>query len=328
MKRPKVSVIIPNWNGVEYLQYCLPSLEQQSYRDFEVIIIDNGSIDQSVRYIEQDFPKYQIIKLSQNIGFSPAVNLGITQAKGEYIALINNDTKLETDCLKYLVNVLDSQAQIGMVAAKMLQFYRPEYIDSAGDYVDAVGHANNIGLNQKDGPEFEVPKEVFLVTGGGSLLRKRLFDEVGLFDEDYFAYFEDVDLGLRAQMRGYKGWFEPKARIYHMHKATSNRIRPFAEYLQFRNMTMTIIKDFPSVHLWRDFNWLKIILVNLNTIRFLSGQGLFKQAIQAEWYIISQLIPLIRKRHQIQSQMTVSPDYIASNIRPRQLKPLKWLKGS
>lgn len=314
----KVSVVIPNWNGLEFLKTCLTSLDKQTFSDFEVIVVDNGSTDGSINYIEKEFPKYQIIKLPKNIGFSPAVNKGIQKASGKYIALINNDTKVDANCLKYLVEAIEKDPEIGMVAAKMLKFDSPHIIDSAGDYIDAVGHANNIGMGEKE-EKYKQGKYIFLVTGGGSLIKRVVFEKIGLLDDDYFAYFEDVDFCLRAQMAGFKAYFEPRAKILHIHKATSRRNPGFTEYLQFRNMTMTIIKNFPTKLFFIDFNLIKIILVNLNTVRFLASIGYLKEALAAELYIIRNFSKLLKKRKKIQSEILVDVDYIIKNIQPKKV---------
>lgn len=323
---PRVSIVIPNWNGAELLKSCLASLKKQIFKDFELIIVDNGSTDNSLTVIKQIYPQSIVIKLPQNIGFSPAVNLGIKRARGKYIVLINNDTKVDSRCLDYLVRAADEHPETGMVAAKMLNFFQPELVDSAGDYIDAVGHANNIGLGKKDGRIFNRSKYIFLVTGGGGLFKREVFDGVGLLDDDYFAYFEDVDLCLRAQMAGFKAWYEPKAVIFHIHKATSSRNKPFTEYLQFRNMTMTIIKNFPKGLLLRDFNWLKIILVNINTVRFLATQGLLAQALKAEFYILANFFRILKKRREIQANIKVPEEYIIKNILPKKVTIFGLLK--
>ena len=315
----KVSVIIPSWNGEKLLKICLPSLKKQTFKQFEVIVVDNGSTDGSVKYIKKSFPEIKLVELKSNSGFAAAVNLGIKICVGEYIVLVNNDTQIEKDCLKFLVKAADHKKDVGMIAAKMLQFKNPNIIDSAGDWIDRVGHAGNIGQGKKDGPEFNKQRSCFLVTGGGSLFKRKVFESIGFFDENYFAYMEDVDFCLRAQMKGFKGWYEPRAIIRHMHKATSNKIRPFAEYLQFRNMTQTIIKDFPSKLLFKNLNLLMIILVNLNTVLYFFKQGLWREALKAEAYIIYHFSRLIRERKKIQSGMTVDVDYLTKNFRPKEI---------
>jgi len=319
-KNPLVTVVIPNWNGKKFLEVCLPSLVIQTFKNFEVIVIDNGSNDGSLEYILNNFPEFKIIALPENIGFSPAVNLGIKDSQGTYIFMLNNDTKVDKKCIEELVTVLEKKKDVGMVAAKMLNFYNPKLIDSAGDYIDVVGHANNIGIGEKDSAEYNKEDYVFLVTGGGSLIRKELFDRVGLFDDDYFAYFEDVDLGLRAQMQGYKGYYQPKAVIHHIHMATSKRNPEFKEYLQYRNMTQTIIKDFPASLLKKDWNWLRAILVNLNTIRYLFSIGYGIAALKAEWYVLTHISALLKKRKDVQSRMVVSDEYIISQFRRKDFK--------
>lgn len=314
------SVIIPNWNGKHLLEVCLKSLQKQTFKDFEIVLVDNGSTDGSSDYIEKNFPNVKLVVLDKNYGFAAAVNKGIKASVGRYIILLNNDTEVDKDCLKYLIDSVKRKTEFSLFAAKMLNFYNREIIDSAGDYIDAVGHANNIGLGQEDNDEFKKEGEVFLVTGGGCLIKREVFEKIGLFDEDYFAYFEDVDFGLRAQMAGYKAWYQPKAIIYHIHKATSQKNRAFLEYLQFRNMMQTIIKDFPYEFLKKDLNLLKIILVNLNTIRFLGSEGFLISALKAEGYILLNLPKLFKKRSEIQKNRKVSVEYIIKNIRPRKIK--------
>lgn len=319
MKKVLASVIIPNWNGRHLLKICLGSLQKQTYKNFEIILVDNGSIDGSVNYTKRYFPKIKIISLDKNYGFASAVNKGIKASQSDYLVLINNDTEVNKDCLKYLVSAAKSHPEVGFVAAKMLKFHDRKIIDSCGDFIDVVGHADNIGRGKKDGQEFSRPGYIFLATGGGALFKKGVFQKVGFFDEDFFAYFEDVDLCLRAHLVGFRGWFEPKAKIFHIHKATAIKINSFIEYLQFRNMTQTIIKDFPVGLLLKDFNWLRIILVNLNTIRFMTLKGFWWQALKAEGWILLHLPKLLFKRWQIQKNKKVSDRYIIDNIIPKKI---------
>lgn len=315
----KLSVIIPNWNGKELLKICLPSLKKQTFKDFEVVIVDNGSTDGSLDYVEKYFPEVKLVKLKSNIGFSPAVNLGIKICVGEMMVLLNNDTEVDKNCLRILVETAEKKKDIGFIAAKILDFKNRKLIDSAGDYIDAVGHADNYGRGEEDGKKFSKPGYLFLATAGGSLFKREVFEKVGFFDYEYFAYMEDVDFCLRAQLLGIKGWFEPKAKIYHIHKATSSRNPAFTEYLQYRNMTLTVLKNFPKELFLKDFNWLKVILVNINTIRFLAGIGFFKEALKAEWYVLKTLPQILKKRSEIQSNIKVPVNYILENISPKKI---------
>lgn len=313
----KTSVIIPSWNGEDLLKICLPSLRKQTAKNFEVIIIDNGSKDGSVDYIEKNFPDFRVIKLLKNLGFAPAVNIGIKKSKEKYVILLNNDTEVDKDCIKFLVKAADEHPEVGFVASKILNFYKRNIIDNAGDYIDGGGHPNTYGTGEKDEPKFNKPGFVFMATGGGSLFKKTAIKKVGLFDEEYFVYMEDVDFCLRAQMLGIKGWFEPRAKIYHIRMATSSRNPPFFQYLTFRNMTINIIKNFPKGLLLYDFNWLRIILVNLNTVFYLTRQGFFWQALRAEWYVISHFKKLLEKRRMIQKSKIVTDEYFIKNVKKK-----------
>ncbi len=324
--KTKVSVIIPNWNGRHLLKVCLESLERQTLKNFEVVIVDNGSSDTSVEYIKKYFPKVKVIPLDKNYGFTKAVNTGIKNAKGEYLVLLNNDTELDSRYLEYLVKASDNHPDVGFVAAKMLNFYNRKIIDSAWDAVSVVGHSYSVGQGKKDSIEFNKPQYIFLATGGSSLFKRQIFEKVGYFDEDYHTYMEDVDLCLRAQIAGFKGWYEPKAILYHMRKATSSRIVSLSEYWHFRNMTQNIIKDYPLKLFLIDLNWLKILLVNINTIIYMAKKGFLKQALAADAYILFHLPSLLKKRFLIQKSKIVSDDYMIQNIRPKKITFFGLLK--
>ena len=314
-----ISVVIPSWNGINLLKKCLPSLLKQSFKDFEVIIVDNGSTDNSVAYIKKNYPKFITIQLPKNMGFAAAVNIGIKKALGKYIILLNNDTEMDKKCIQYLITAAEKHPEVGMVAAKIKNFYKRNIIDNTGDSVDIVGHSFTRGTGQKDSILFNKPGYIFLATGGGSLFKRTVFDRIGYFDEDYFFYMEDVDFSFRAQLAGFKAWYEPKAVIYHMRMATSSKNMSMVEPICFRNMTMNIIKDYPMSLIFHNFNWLKIILVNINTIKYLRRKGYFKQALEAEWYVLKNLKTLLKKRKEIQSKKIVSDQYILDNVQTRKL---------
>ncbi|MBI2040305.1 glycosyltransferase family 2 protein [Candidatus Microgenomates bacterium] len=321
MSKPLVSVIIPNWNGVELLKLSLPSLEKQSFKSLEIIIVDNGSTDNSIKYINDTFPKVKVIKLERNYGFAKAVNIGIKKTNGKYIIFLNNDTEIDKSCIQYLVQAVLRKSNVGFIQAKSLNFKKRNIIDNASDTIDAVGHLKTYGLGENDGPKFRSAGYIFLASGNGTLFKREVFDQVGLFDEDYFFYMEDADFCLRAQLKGFKGWFEPKAKIYHLRGATSSKNPQFFDCQVFRNMTMTIIKDFPNKLLLKDFNLLKIILVHLNTIKYLFSKGYFFSVLKSEWDIVRSLGKLLKKRKEIQSSKIVDDQYIIENIAPKNFLP-------
>lgn len=311
----KVSVVIPSWNGKHLLKICLQSLKKQTLKKFEIIVVDNGSNDGSADYVSKFYPAVKLIQLDKNKGFSFAVNEGIKVSGAEYIVLLNNDTRVDHKCLEQFVLAAQKHEEAGMVAAKMLNYENPSLIDSAGNFVDSVGHANSIGFGEKDRVKFNKAGYVFLINGGGCLIKREVFESIGLFDEKFFLYMEDIDLSFRAQMVGFKAWYEPKAVIFHKHKATSSSNKPLMEYFLFRNMMQTIIKDFPKELLLKDLNWLKIILVNLNTIIYLWNHGNLMSALKAEWFVVTNMQKLLKQRRQIQSNIKVDINYIIENIR-------------
>lgn len=317
---PILSIIIPNWNGINLLKTCLLSLQKQTFKNFEVAVVDNGSTDNSIEYIKKNYPKVKIIQLSRNMGFASAVNIGIKKTSSRYIILLNNDTEMDKNCVKYLAAAAENHSEVGMVAAKIKNFYHRNIIDNAGDEVDIVGHSFTKGTGKKDGPAFNNPGYIFLVTGGGALFKREVFKKIGYFDDSYFFYMEDVDFSLRVQLAGFKAWYEPKAVIYHIRMATSSKNMAMVEPICFRNMTMNIIKDYPLSLILHNFNWFKIILVNLNTIKYLAGKGYLWGALKAEWYVLVNLKILLKKREEIQRLKIVSDQYIIDNVKNRKLK--------
>ncbi len=307
-----VSIIIPNWNGLKLLKVCLLSLKKQSFKGFEVIVVDNGSEDDSVEYVKKKCPEFKVIELNKNYGFAKAVNEGIKKSQGKYVVLLNNDTEVDKNFLKYLVETADEQ-NVSFLTAKRFNYYKRDLIDSVGDDMDSVGHLILCGLGQKNSIKFDKSGYIFLASGGSCLIKKEVFEKIGYFDEDYFMYMEDADFFFRAQLAGFQGWYEPRAVVYHMRMASSKNL-DFVEYLNFRNMMANIIKNFPQSLLLHNFNWLKIILVNINTIKYLSGKGLLWQGIQAEAYILYNLPKLLKKRKNIQKNKKVSDEYIINII--------------
>ncbi len=243
-----VSIIIPNWNGKEFLSPCLDSLYAQKYQNFEIIIVDNGSIDGSPALIKSEYPLVRLIELTTNTGFSYAVNLGIKQSKGSLIALINNDTVSDVNWLKVMVAIINSHSEIGSVACKMLMYNDPAYLDGSGDGYRRGGLPGRIGHRERDLGQFNQERYIMGACGGAALYRKELFAKIGYFDEDYFAYLEDVDLSLRAQSAGFKCLYTPEAIIYHVGCGTTGSgYSPIVVSLSAQNNINTIVKNIPLI---------------------------------------------------------------------------------
>ena len=209
----KASVIIPNLNGAGWLRDSIESIWAQTEQDFELIVIDNGSTDESLEIAHSycGNPRYHLIENRENTGFSHAVNQGIAMAKGEYMALFNNDAFAEPNWLEELLKTAESDPKIFAVSSLMLRYYEPELADDAGDYMTILGFACKRGDGLK-ASRYQKPCRIFSACGGAALYRKSILDKIGVFDELFFAYYEDVDLSWRANNFGYKNVYCPTAK--------------------------------------------------------------------------------------------------------------------
>lgn len=244
-----VTVVIPNWNGRHLLGTCLGALQEQTYRDFDVVVVDNGSADGSAEWLGQNFAG-RVIANETNRGFAAAVNQGIRASPGQYIATLNNDTAPSPGWLAELMAAMESEARVGMCASKMLFADRPHIINSTGICVDRAGIAWDRRGGEVDDERETAPVEVFGPCGGAALYRRVMLDEVGLFDEDFFAYLEDVDLAWRARRAGWRCLYAPAAQVLHCHSATGVEGSSFKSFHLGRNKVWLIVKNYPFRQLW------------------------------------------------------------------------------
>lgn len=244
---PRVSVVIPSWNGADLLAHALHSLDEQSWRDFEIVVVDNASTDATLPMLERDHPGVRVVALEENLGFAGAVNAGIDASQGEIVALLNNDTEADPEWLAHLVRAFDDNPDIGSCASKMLDFHDRTLVDSAGDQLGVF--ASQRGHGMPDGPAFAQPRDVLSPCGGAAAYRRELFDDVGTFDERYFAYFEDVDLGIRALLAGYRCLYVPGAVVYHLGSATGRRVPETSFHLRSRNAMILGFQYLPPLRL-------------------------------------------------------------------------------
>lgn len=241
----EVSVIIPNFNGKQYLKNCLDAMKRQVYRDFEVILVDNGSEDGSADYVREHYPEVHVLTLQENKGFCGGVNAGIKASKSPYVVLLNNDTIAEKYFLKNLVSFMKEHPGIFSCQAKMLKLQDRDRIDDAGNYYCALGWAFADGKGKPE-TRYNREKKIFSACAGAAIYDKRLLERTGLFDETHFAYLEDLDIGYRARLLGYENWFCPKARVYHVGSGTSgSRYNLFKVRYSSRNNIYMIYKNMP-----------------------------------------------------------------------------------
>ena len=245
----RVAVVILNWNGINDTLECLDSLLLQTYKNFQLIVVDNGSTDNSKellnQYRKKHSDKVEIIFSPTNVGFAGGVNIGINYALKhdfEYVALFNNDATADKNWLKNLVNSAKDK-KIGICTGLLLHG-DGKTIDSTGDWYTNWGLPFPRNRNEKAN-KAPTGGYVFSASGGASLYKTSVLREIGLFDEDFFAYYEDTDISFRAQLAGYKIFYEPKAIAYHKQGATSGKLPGFAVYQTFKNLPLLFIKDVP-----------------------------------------------------------------------------------
>ncbi|NLX99074.1 MAG: glycosyltransferase family 2 protein [Rhodopirellula sp.] len=282
------SVIVVNYNGIALLADCLNSLAAQTYRDFEVIFVDNGSSDGSVAQAVALMPDVRIVALNENLGFAGGNNAGIRRAQGSNIVLLNNDTLVDPHFLEELVRGVDCGRRVGMVAPKILNYYDRTRIDSVGGLVlcrDGLGQGR--GRGERDEGQYDGLGEVLVPSGCAALFRRELLDECGLFDERFFAYCEDMDLGLRACWAGWVAVSAPEAVVYHKYSGSSGAYSPLKMFLVERNHFFVALKNFTcfmllALPLWSVYRYLLMAYV------VATGKG--KGKAGAKWELASALV--------------------------------------
>ena len=302
-----VSVIIPNWNGAPHLPTCLDALRRQTYRDHEVIVVDNASTDGSRALITERYPEVRLIILPTNQGFAGAVNAGIRAARGDLIALLNNDTEADPGWLAELVRALDQRPEAGFAASKLRLFDRRDTLHSAGDTFSRSGQANSRGVWETDRGQYDQEEPVFSACGGAVAYRRAMLDQIGLLDEDFFFNLEDVDLGWRAQLAGYGCVFVPTSVVYHKLSATGGGVT--ASYYTGRNALWLLVKDYPA-EFWRR-DWWRILAAQLRVtwqaLRAWRGAAA-RARLRGQLAGLLSLPAVWRKRRQVQATRRARPD--------------------
>ncbi len=239
-----ISVVVLNWNGSRVIGQCLDSLREQTYRPLEVIVVDNASTDGSAELVKKKFPWVKLVVNEKNLGFGGGNNVGIQESKGSYIMMLNNDTRLDPACVEELKRAIEKDEKYGACASKILLEYEDNLIDAAGIVVCPDGLSIGRG-RLETGDLYDEEVEVFFASDCACLYRREMLEDIGLYDEDFFAYADETDMGWRAQLRGWRCIYTPQARVYHFHSASSGAYSPFKAFLAERNRIWVAIKSFP-----------------------------------------------------------------------------------
>lgn len=311
-KNSKISVVIPNYNGKDFLDICLKSLANQTFSAEEVIVVDNNSSDGSIELLKSKFPWVKTIELDNNYGFSKAINIGISSAKGEFIFLLNNDTEVDSLCLEVLNNVLDQYLEADFFAVKMLFFNKRNIINDVGDVFSVYALAHQRGKDEVDKGQYDNREFVFGACAGAALYRKKMLNEIGGMDEDFYAYLEDVDLSFRAQISGHKCVFIPEAIVYHVDGGTSKKIKNFSRYFNIRNSLFVLVKNMPAELF---FNFIFFIIIGQIRNLFMGlKHRCFAVVVKAYFNFFVYLPKIWKKRKIIQRKKNVSNSYLKSII--------------
>ena len=246
-----VSIIIPNYNGGDLLYNCIDSIYKNiSIKDFEIIVVDNGSTDNSINRVKSNFQNVEIISSNSNLGYSGGCNLGATHASGKYLLFLNNDTEHSSEWIEKLVHFLDSNSKIAAVQPKILNIHNKklfDYAGGAGGFIDKFCFPFVQGrifhTLEEDHNQYNNPSRIFWASGAAFMIRSNIFKTLEGFDKVYFAYMEEIDLCWRAQAMGYKIYSVPDSFVYHYGKQTIKENTIKSHYLNHRNSWILFFKN-------------------------------------------------------------------------------------
>jgi GT2 family glycosyltransferase len=308
---PKVSVVIPNYNGVTpregllYLEMVRDTLGAQSFRDFDVTVSDDASSDDSLAWLAANWPDATVVALDRNSGFAASANAGITASRGEYVALMNADLELSPDWLEATAAELDRDPGLGFVTGKVLAHADRRLVEQAGQDWYTCGRFSPRGLDDPDTGQFEERRRVPIGTGAAIVYRRSAVEAAGGFDEDYFVYCEDADLCLRMTLGGSGGVYIPGPEAYHVRGQTTGRESDLVRFHLLRNGWLTLVKDMPASILIRSLP--KIALYGYNQFNHARSSGHLRTFFRAYGSFLKMLPATLRKRWRVQRSRTISP---------------------
>ena len=319
MKLPKVSIIVVNWNGGDIFAECLRSLEKLKYPNWELIVVDNGSTDDSFALpmkFNKPISSYNLVRNKNNLGFASANNQGVKHAKGKYVLLLNNDTKVTPDFLTKMIKRMEKDDGIGAMQPKMYVMDKSGYLDNAGSFFTKIGFLEHWGFGKKDDKEFASETNVFSCKGACMLIRKEVIDKVGLFDDDFFSYFEESDLCWKIWLAGWRVVFFPKATIRHKVGFTIQRLDVTKiNYDYYKNRIMSLIKNLEAKNMMYILPVHIFLSVGIAFAFLIRGKGnSSKMILRAIWYNLINISSTLKKRKDVQSMRKISDSYIFANL--------------
>lgn len=303
-RMPEMSVIIVNWNGTKFLPDCLSALRQQTFRDFETILVDNASTDDSLEYVRAHFPEVKIIGLQSNLGFSGGNIAGYNCASGEIIVLLNNDTEAHPEWLESIHRASREFPAAGSFACKMMYFNDRARIENCGFEIDSAGITAELGRDELDGPHWASSREVFGACGGAVAYRRTMLDQVGFLDPDFVMIYEDVDLSFRAQLSGFRCVYVPKAIVYHHYRSTIKKGPALQVFYSQRNIDFVYWKNLPLAFILRSSP--HRLLYELGSALYFFRLGSGVPFFKAKLDVLRRLPSVLKKRKVIQKQNTLA----------------------
>jgi GT2 family glycosyltransferase len=318
---PLISIIIVNWNGARVLDQCLAALKSQTFQDFEIILIDNGSTDGSADQIENRFPGVRLIPLRENSGFASANNLGALAAQGRWLALLNIDAFAQPDWLEKLMTAAAEHPEFSFFASCLVSAQSPKIVDGLGDVYHISGLAWRRGHSQPLEQFKSGPLEVFGACGAAALYDREQFLSVGGFDESFFCYHEDVDLSFRLRLLGHRCLYVPEAVVHHVGSFSYGPQNDFVVYHGHRNLVWTFFKNMPPTLLIRYLP--AHLLLNLVTLLWFTSRGRGRVIIRSKRDALLGLSHTLEKRKAIQGKVQVPASIIAQTLDQDWLNPYR-----
>ncbi|MBO0727934.1 MAG: glycosyltransferase family 2 protein [Acidimicrobiaceae bacterium] len=333
---PEATVIVINWNGLRYLDTCFKSLLNQEVEGgFEAILLDNSSADGSASHVRERWPAVRVVESGGNLGFAAGNNLGMRSARGRHIVLLNADTAVQPGWLRALIEAVETSPRIGAVTSKLVFMADPNEVQNAGSLLLSDGSGADRGFHERDHGQFDAREEVFGACGAAVLYRREMLEDVGMFDETFFNYYEDTDLNWRMRLRGWTVLYEPTAVVHHVHAGSSGEWSPFFIFHVDRNRLFMILKNAPPGMVLRTFarfaglaaanavrgSLSRMIRPPAALERVNQGAGRARIHLKVVASLLRHLPDLLRKRWSIRRRRSVPDSEIARWFYPRDM----WL---